>query len=699
MIRADRARALGLLRTSALWAALAMSASMAQAASQVPGSSADGRTLLAGQPPLWSAQPDVAAFEALENHHLARAQKFIDTIHALRGPSTIGNTLEPYDRAVRELNAAFYLSSDMEVAHPDKTFRDHATAMTRKASAAQTALSLDPIVYRALAALDLGSADGATRHYVERQLLEFRLAGVDKDAATRAKLKKLNDDLTQEQSSFERNIDDDHRSIIVKDRSELEGLPADYIERHKPNEKGEILVTTDYPDYIPAMSFARSDQLRHRLYLEFSNRAYPANRAVLERMLDTRYRIATLLGYASWADYNAADKMIEKGARIAEFIHEVDAAARPDAERELKMLIAQKQKRTQARADTIELDERAYYQEQVRRVSYDFDSQSVRPYFPYAEVRQGVLDTAATLFHLKFVRTEQVREWDPLVETWLVYDGEEPIGRFYLDMHPRAGKFTHAEMAPVLDGVRGEQLPEAMLICNFPNPTASDPALMTHQEVTTFFHEFGHLMHWILGGHQRWAGISGISMEADFVEAPSQMLEEWMHSPQVLATFARHYKTGEPISSELVERMNRADAFGRAGWVTQQNAYSALSYELYSRKPSEVDPDQVELDTERTLTPFRPLPGTHSWAAFGHLTGYSSGYYTYLWDKVIAEDFFGQFDRHNLLAGETAMRYRHTVLEPGGSASANDLVRSFLGRPQQLAALERWMGEEFQPPH
>lgn len=651
-------------------------------------------SLLASQPPVWATQPDVSAFEAMENRRLAAAQKAIDAIHAVHGTTTIHNILEPYDQAIRQLNAALYLSSDMEAVHPDKAFRDHATAMTRKVSAAQTALSLDQTVYRALASLDVAKADPATRHYVERQLLEFRLAGVDKDEATRTKLKQLNDQLTEEQSSFERNINDDQRHIVVTDKSQLEGLPADYIARHKPNEKGEISISTDYPDYMPVMSFVRSDDLRHRLYVSFSDRAYPANRAVLAQMLETRYQIATLLGYASWADYNAADKMIESGAKSASFIREVDAAARPDADREFKILLAQKQKLHPA-ATTIQLDERSYYQELVRRDSYNFDSQAVRPYFPYAEVRQGVLDTAATLFHIKFVREENVPAWDPQVETWLVYDSGEPVGRFYLDMHPRPGKFTHAEMSPVLDGVRGHQLPEAMLICNFPAPTATDPALMTHEEVTTFFHEFGHLMHWILGGHQAWAGISGISMEPDFVEAPSQMLEEWMHSPQVLASFARHYKTGEPIPAGLVERMNRADAFGRAGWVAQQNAYSAISYDLYSRNPAGIDPDEVMTSAMQRLTPFTPITDTHGWAAFGHLTSYSSGYYTYLWDKVIAEDFFAQFNAQNLLAGDTPMRYRRTVLEPGGSQSANDLVRNFLGRPQQLAALTRWMDEEF----
>jgi thimet oligopeptidase len=262
-------------------------------------------------------------------------------------------------------------------------------------------------------------------------------------------------------------------------------------------------------------------------------------------------------------------------------------------------------------------------------------------------------------------------------------------------MHPRPGKFSHAEMVPVLDGIRGKQLPEAILVCNFPVPTANDPGLMDYGDVETFFHEFGHLMHHILGGQQQWAGISGISMESDFVEAPSQMLEEWIRSPQVLAKFARHYKTGEPVPAELVARMNRASAFGRGAWACRQNALTAVSYNIYKTKPEDVDLDAVTLDAAHRYTLFTPLPGTHQWASFGHLGGYSSAYYTYLWDKVIAEDFFLQFDRKNLLAGDAPMKYRRIVLEPGGSMSANDLVKNFLGRPQNMTALQHWMAEEF----
>jgi len=645
------------------------------------------------QPTVWAAKPDVSAFEKIENDRLAAGQRSIDMLLAVKGPRTIDNTLAPFDEAIRQINSTAYFAGLMQQVHPDAGFRDHATAMVTKASAAQTAIALNHDVYNALASLDLAKADSATRYYVQRQLLEFRLAGVDKDDATRARLKKLNDQATEEQSTFDRNISDDTK-IVEADAAELDGLPQDYIDSHKPDANGKVHITTDYPDVFPVLSFAKSDSLRRRVSVAFNTRAYPQNQEVLTSLLKTRYEIATLLSYRSWADYNAADKMIAKGQNIASFIQQVEDAARPLAQREFEMLLAEKQK-TSPGAKEIWDHEGRYLSELVRRSKYNFDSQSVRPYFPFMQVKQGILDAAAELFHVSFQQEPGVPSWDPSVETWIVVDHGKPIGRFYLDMHPRPGKYSHAEMVPVLDGIRGKQVPEAILVCNFPAPTVSDPGLMDYDDVETFFHEFGHLMHHILGGQQQWAGISGISMESDFVEAPSQMLEEWIRSPQVLAKFARHYKTGESIPAELVARMNRASAFGRGGWVTQQNRYTAISYDIYKDKPGDVDLDAVTLDSGRRYTFFTPLPETHLWASFTHLGGYSSAYYTYLWDKVIAEDFFVQFDHQNLLAGDAPMRYRRLVLEPGGSMSANDLVKNFLGRPQNITALQKWMAEEF----
>ena len=656
---------------------------------------AGAQEMPASQPPLWAAKPDVAAFEKLEAAHLAEAQRHIGVLLAAKGPRTLENTLRPFDAALEQINSANYFSTFMQQVHPDAKFRDSATEMTRKSSAAATALSLNRAVYQALGAMDLAKADAATRHFVERQLLQFRLAGVDKDDATRARLKELNDQLTEQQSMFDRNISDGQKVVTVNGLASLDGLPRDYIDRHKPASDGSIRITTDYPDILPAMKFVKSDALRRQLFEAFETRAYPKNRDVLRQMMRTRYEIATLLGYASWADYFAADKMAGSGQRIAAFIQEVDQAARALADREFAMLLEEKRKTDPAAAGVGDY-EVGHLQELLRRSKYDFDSQSVRPYLPYARVKQGILDTAATLFGLTFRRETGAPAWDPTVETWDAIDGGKAIGRFYLDMHPRPGKFSHAEMVPVLDGVRGKQLPEAALVCNFPQPAEGDAGLMEYGDVVTFFHEFGHLMHWILAGRQEWAGVSGISMESDFSEAPSQMLEEWMRSPQVLAGFARHYQTGEAIAPELVARMNRASAFGRGSWVSQQNTYTAISYDIYKGKPEDVDLDAVTTADAKRYSHTVPLPGTHLYASFGHLAGYSSAYYTYLWDKVIAEDFFLRFDSGNLLDGAVAMRYRRAVLEPGGSVPANDLVRNFLGRPQNMAAFQKWMAEEFE---
>jgi thimet oligopeptidase len=251
-------------------------------------------------------------------------------------------------------------------------------------------------------------------------------------------------------------------------------------------------------------------------------------------------------------------------------------------------------------------------------------------------------------------------------------------------------------MVPLFDGIAGKQLPEAALVCNFPEATATDPGLMEYGDVVTFFHEFGHLVHWVLSGRQQWAGANPLNLEQDFIEAPSQMLEEFMRSPQVLASFAKHYKTGETIPADLVSRMNRASDFGRGNWVATQLAFAATSFEIYRTNPATLDPDAIYVAAYRKYTKFTPTPGIHTFAAFGHLGGYSSAVYTYLWDKVIAEDFAGQFDTSNLLDDKASLRYRRTVLEPGGTESANDIVKNFLGRAQDMRAFQKWMGEEFE---
>src|SRR6201998_1049227 len=387
------------------------------------------------QPTNWASKHDVAAFKKIENDRLDAGKHAIDELIAVKGQRTIENTLVLYDEAVRQNNSAGYFAGLMEQVHPDATFRHLAPAMVTKASAAQTELSLNHDVYNALAALDLSKADAATRYYVQRQLLEFRLAGVDKDEATRTRIKKLNAQAPEQQSPFDRNISDDQKSVEA-DPAELDGLPQDFIDRHNPRPSGKVRITTDYPDALPVLTFTKSDALRRRIYVAFDTRAYPKNLEVLTNLLKTRYEIATLMGYSSWADYNAADKMILKGNNIADFIQQINDAARPLAQRDFEMLLAEKRK-TDPGAKEIGDYDPSYVGELVRRSQYNFDSQSVRPYFPFNQVKQGILDSASDLFHVTFQQEPNIPSWDPAVETWIALDKGKAIGRFYLDMHPR----------------------------------------------------------------------------------------------------------------------------------------------------------------------------------------------------------------------------------------------------------------------
>lgn len=580
----------------------------------------------------------------------------------------------------------------MQAVHPQAAVRDAAQNMVQQISAAQTALSLNQPVYRALAALDLTRADPATRYYVQRQLLEFRLGGVDRDAPTRSQIRALNDEITALNSKFYRNLAEDLPKIVVQ-RAELEGLPADFIARHKPAADGSITLSTEPPDVFPVMKFSNDAGLRRRMYVAYTSRAYPQNEQVLAELLRKRAELATLLKYAHWADLNAADKMAQNAKAISEFIDKLDVASQATAEREYQMMLSLARQQDPA-LDAIAAPDTSYWQERVRRAYFDFDSQAARPYFPYDRVQRGILDIAARLFHVSIRPAGNSDAWDPAVTTWDVFDGKRRLGRFFLDMHPRPGKDKWFSMYPVRDGKRGRHLPEASLICNFPGGKTGDPGLMEYADVVTFFHEFGHLMHWIFQGQQRWAGFAGM-MESDFVEAPSQMLEEWMHDPKVLASFARHYQTNQPIPAEMVRRMNHADAFGRGLWTRRQLSLTALSLQLHEKPMTMDELERTYYTLWKRYVPFEPIAGDHMIASFRHLAGYSSAYYTYLWDKVIAEDFFRQFNRADLLAGDTPRRYRKTVLEVTGTMPANEIVRNFLGRPQSVDALVDWMDQEF----
>ena len=644
---------------------------------------------------VWEAggTASASALTAWVSARLAAHQAALEALLVVEAPRTVENSLRLYDEAIEELNLAGAQAGVLNSVAADKAVRDQAQAEAQRVSMAGSALSLNREVYEALAAIDLDGASTATRHFVERTLLGYRLAGVDKDQATRDQLQALHEKATRFSLEFSRNIQEGGKTIVAT-QEELEGLPADYLARHQHDADGQITISTDQPDMQPVMTFASSAGLRERMFLAYNTRAYPANQQILLDLLATRQEIATVLGFRSWADLATADQMMESAANVRTFLAKLDEASLDGARREHELIMSFARTR-QPGLEAIDITSRAYWYEQFRRSAFDFDSQSVRPYFPYAQVEAGVLETAARLFKIEFRRSDSAG-WHTDVAVFDVFDGGQRVGRFYLDMHPREGKDKWFSAAPIVTGVRGRALPEAALICNFPRGDENGPGLLQYNDVVTYFHEFGHLMHAILGGQTEWAGLSGFATEGDFIEVPSQMLEEFFRDEKLLQAFAKHYETGETLPSETIRKMKIAGAFGRADWVRSQLYYTTLSLDLHDQNPAGLDLDAITKRLYESLQPWTWVAGNRMYASFGHLTGYSSNYYTYAFDKVIALDFFAQFDPADLLGCDAGNRYRKAVLEQGGSKPGRQMVRDFLGRDEQFSAFSSWLNEEFE---
>ena len=660
---------------------------------------------------IWNGLRDPEAAKTWITAHLEAARAAVVTLLAAEGARTVENTLAPYDDAVWHLRMAGSQAHVMFMVHPLSGVRDAVQALSQLVSAESVGLSLNQEVYRALEAVEASAADEATRYYLERTLLGYRLAGVDRDEATRNRIRALADRMTELGMQFSRRVQDDVRRIPVSDPGALRGLPADYLARHGVREhEGQlvsdtpVVITTDPPDMSPVMSYAASAALRRDLYLQYNDRGYPANKQVLLDLLAAREEMAQVLGFRSWADLATVDQMMGSAENMRHFLGEVEDAARETALREWTELESFVRERD-PEALPLKLSDARFWEEQFRRARYDFDSQSVRPYFPYEAVEAGVLATAGKLFGVRFERNSDASVWDSAVKAFEVFDtahnatSTAPIGRFYLDMHPREGKSKWFSECSLVGGVLGQQVPEASLVCNFPEASATDPGLMQYADVVTYFHEFGHLMHEVLGGRQRWAGQSGIATEGDFVEVPSQMLEEFFEDPDLLRTFARHVETGEPIPYETVARMTRASAHGRALSTLTQVMYATYSMETHDRRSASLDLDTLLRDGYDRFSRYEFVDGNRMYAAFTHLVGYTSNYYTYLYDKVMALEFFRQFaeaDGQDLLNGTTGGRYRREVLEPGGSRPARALVKAFLGREHvSMDALREWIGKEY----
>jgi thimet oligopeptidase len=629
--------------------------------------------------------PDAAALTARCDRLVGEVQRRFQALQNLPGPHTVERTLRAYDdmAALSYFGGAEFYSFSQSADTAEK--RAAGVDCYERLDAIGTDVSLSRPVYDRLKAIDASGADEATRYYLAKTIADYDRNGVGFDDAKRARIKALQDELTMLGSEFDQNIAN-ARGTVKALPSELAGLPQDWIASHRPGPDGLVEISTDSPDFQPVMSYAENDALRERLARVYYSRAFPANSALLGQIFTKRQELAELLGRPDFATLLLEDRMLDTPEKVTAHMADLAQAAGPAAQRDLAEYRA-------ALAEIRPGQELSWFnagiaKQHALRTKYNLDQQEVRQYFNFDNVREGVFNLTEDLFGFD-IRPWQTTLWHPDVEAFEIVDDGQVLGRFYLDSHPREGKYKHANHIAMRRGIAGDTLPVSVLTMNLPQG-GYDTGLMEHSQVETFLHEFGHLIHSILGGKQRWFGQSGVSNERDFTEAPSQMLEEWVYDYDTLARFARN-EAGETIPRDLVDRMNAARYFGQGVFELTQLGYSNAALRFHQGAPEDASAAGITADYRAYNETFAPYPipqDTHSEAAFGHLNGYSAGYYTYGWSRVIAADLFSRFKSAGLRDEATAQAYRELVLARGGSKPAAELIEDFLGRPVSADALK-----------
>ncbi len=539
--------------------------------------------------------------------------------------------------------------------------------------------------------------DDAAR-LLEFCLRDYRRNGFDLPAKERDAVQELHERLVRLGIQFRRNIDDYEDHITVS-RGQLSGLPDSYIERLQSSEHNgatSYRVSLDYPELHPFLDSADDGELRREIFLKNHNKAAGDNIALLEEAIGVRDEIARRLGYPSWAAYVLELRMAKSPDSVMEFLTDLEARLGAKLAADLDLLKREQERRTGASGDVKIWDWR-YYTNRVLLEQHQVDPFEVAAYLPLDAVLEGMFDVYQRLVGVTFVPRDDAAAdaWHPDARPFDIVDnaGGETLARFYMDLHPRPGKFGHAA-AFTLRGGRdlaggGYQRPVSAIVANFTKPTESSPSLLRHTEVVTLFHEFGHILHQTLT-RARFTRFSGTRVERDFVEAPSQMLEHWCWERDVLAGFSRHWQTGSPLPGDLIDRLIAAK-YVSSGIATLRQVYFARLDLAYHGPGASKDTDAIARELH-PITGFAFPPDTHFQAGFGHLFGYDAGYYGYLWSRVYGDDMFTRFEGSAASPESVGREYRSAILERGGAQDGEQLVRSFLGRDPSPEAFLRDLG-------
>ncbi|GMU19067.1 MAG: peptidase M3 [Candidatus Babeliales bacterium] len=643
----------------------------------------------------------VAQIEQMTKESLAQAKKQLDDIIAVpHEQRTYANTVAELDNLNAFSNAVIVggIISTLDLVHPDQAIRDAARdAVKSIQNFFIDNVSMNRDLYNGFKYYVENNAQNEQLsaeqvYYIQETLKDFKRSGLDLPDDQLEELKRIQKELVDIALDFDKNIAQDKSSIEVT-TEELAGLPEDYIKNLPKTDDEKYIVHTNMPNFNQIMENCTVATTREKFWNAYNNRAYPANQKVLEDLIAKRYETAQILGFPTYAALELDAEMVQNPDRAVSFLNNLVVKAQKKAAQEVQDFTHPLPQGVTLAYGKLQPWDFNFVKTAYKKAKYNLDENKIAEYFPMQSTIDSLLDIYQKFFDLEFKQVPVPILWDPEVKLIEVFDKtrKEKLGYLFMDLYPRPNKYSHAcehTIIPVAYSPDGKpNLGVAIVIANFPKPMTDKPSLLLLKDVNTFFHEFGHAMHALLG-RTKVASFSGTHVKRDFVEMPSQMLEEWLWDPEILKMVSKHYQTGTQLPDDLIAQILKARTFDSGFHITRQLFIANLSLDYFNNGPK-IDPAEVLKQLRTQVMPFvNSDPRDHFYASFGHLTGYGARYYGYMWSKVFAHDLFNEIKKIGLLDPIIGRKYVDAVIGRGGSKDPNDLLKDFLSRePNQDAFL------------
>lgn len=627
-----------------------------------------------------------------------QCRKICDKVGALQGDQiTFESVLEEIAEGQRIFaNERLYLDLPMYVS-PKKELRDASAEVSSKLNEFEIEIDMRTDIFEKLLALekkDTSCLSPERKRFLERLIKLRKRDGLHLDAEVQKQVKQLKNEISDLEVKYSKNCAEEN-TVLEFTEEQLKGTPDDFIKNLEMVESGKRKVTLKHPHVMPIMKMAVDPETRKKVNFAWDSRCIAENVPLVEKAISLRHKKAQILNYPTHSDYVTELLMARSAANVRRFLTELAEKLQPLWAKEKKVLLELKEEECKRQGIPFDGElhawDVAFYKNLVEERHYKVDQEKLRAYFPLDVVMKGLFSIYELLLTLKFEEIENPALWHPEARMFKVTDGEtnQLLGYFFMDLFPREGKFSHFCNFPLQaccrlkDGSR--QVGVVAVVCNFPKPTADKPSLLTHSDVETFFHEFGHTMHHLCS-QAELVMFEGTTVERDFLECPSQMLENWCWDLESLSRMSKHHVSGEPLPKELADPLIASRLANVGQFNLRQITLAMFDLELHVR--SQADTAKLIAEIQDKLLGYKPQDGTNCAANFSHLMGgYDSRYYGYLWSEVYSMDLFDtRFKKEGILNPKTGMDYRKQILEPGSTKDGEEMLRNFLGREPRMDA-------------